>query len=133
MFVEMSFHDRLVCFVDSVGMTLLAVLFLLPLPNCLLRVCFLTLCCCFKILPTTNNLCNFWRSKFQQINIHKFCSWDDTFTQERNCGSPNNLCKCTESLCTLSTNTFYRIESLLVWKQPPCSVFFVRKECWRLF
>ena len=34
----MSLHDRLICFVDFVGKTLLAVLFLLPLPNCFLRV-----------------------------------------------------------------------------------------------
>ena len=50
MFVEMSLRDRLVCFADSVGMNLLAcrtpmapILFLLPLPNCFLRVCLPTL------------------------------------------------------------------------------------------
>ena len=43
MCVKMSFHDRLICFADFVGMTLLAVLFLLPLPNCFLRVCLPTL------------------------------------------------------------------------------------------
>ena len=39
----MSLRDLLICFADFVGMTLPAVLFLLPLPNCFLRVCFPTL------------------------------------------------------------------------------------------
>ena len=39
----MSLRDRLDCLVDFVGMILLAVLFLLPSPNCFLRVCFPTL------------------------------------------------------------------------------------------
>ena len=43
MFVKMSLRDRLICFVDFVGMTLLAVLFLLPSPTCFFRVCFPTL------------------------------------------------------------------------------------------
>ena len=43
MLVKMSLRDRLICFADFVGMTLLAVLFLLPPPICLLRVCLPTL------------------------------------------------------------------------------------------
>ena len=50
MFVKMSLRDRLICFADFVGMTLLELRFLLfPLllrllsPNCLLRVCLPTL------------------------------------------------------------------------------------------
>ena len=39
MFVKMSLRDLLICFADFVGMTLLALLFLLPLRNCFLRVC----------------------------------------------------------------------------------------------
>ena len=35
----MSLRGRLVCFADFIGMILLAVLFLLPLPNCFPRVC----------------------------------------------------------------------------------------------
>ena len=64
-----------------------------------------TLCSCLEILSTTNNLCNFWHSKFQQVSTYAFCSWDDIITQKWNCSSPNNLCKCTESPSTLSTNT----------------------------
>ena len=39
----MSLRDRLFCLADFVGTTLLALLFLLPLPNCFLRVCLPTL------------------------------------------------------------------------------------------
>ena len=39
----MSLRDRLICFADFVGMNLLAVLFLLPLSNCFLKVCLPTL------------------------------------------------------------------------------------------
>ena len=64
-----------------------------------------TLCSCLEILSTTNNLCNFWHSKFQQVSTYAFYSWDDILTQKPNCSSPNNLCKCTESPSTSSTNT----------------------------
>ena len=43
MFVKMSFRERLICFSDFVGMTLVAVLFLLPKPNFFLEVCLTTL------------------------------------------------------------------------------------------
>ena len=64
-----------------------------------------TFCSCLDVLSTTNNLCNFWRSKFQQVSTYAFCSWDDIFTQNWNCSSPNNLCKCTEAPPTLPTKT----------------------------
>ena len=63
------------------------------------------LCSCLEILSTTNNLCEFRRRKLQRLSFCPFCSWDDTFLQILNIGSPNNLCKCTESTSTLSTNT----------------------------
>ena len=43
MIVKMCLWDRLICFANSAGMTLLAVFFLLPLPNCFLGVCLPTL------------------------------------------------------------------------------------------
>ena len=43
MFVEMSLRDGLTCFADFVEMTLLILLFLLPLHNCFLRVLLFTL------------------------------------------------------------------------------------------
>ena len=64
-----------------------------------------TLCSRLDIHSTTNNLCNFWHSKFQQVSTYAFCSWDDLFTQKWNSSSPNNLYKRTDSLSTLSTNT----------------------------
>ena len=39
----MSLRGRLICFADFVGMTLFALRFLLPLPNCVLKVCLPTL------------------------------------------------------------------------------------------
>ena len=41
--MKLSLRDRLVCFGDFVGITLFAVLFLPPLPNCFLKVCLATL------------------------------------------------------------------------------------------
>ena len=64
-----------------------------------------TLCSCLEIFSTTNSLCNFWHSKLQQVITNAFCSWDNIFTQKWNCSSPENLCKCTKSPSTLSTNT----------------------------
>ena len=43
MFVKLSPRDQLICFADFLGMILLAAAFLLPLPNCFLRVCLPTL------------------------------------------------------------------------------------------
>ena len=50
MFVKISLRDRLICFADFAGMTLLALFFLLPLvllrlssPKCFLKVCLPTL------------------------------------------------------------------------------------------
>ena len=113
MFVKMSLRDRLICFADFVGMTLLEFRFLLPAvrlrlpsPNYFSQsLSSHTLCSCLDILSTTNNICNFWHSKFQQVSTYASCSQDDIFTQKWNCSSPNNLCKCTESSSTLSTNT----------------------------
>ena len=74
-----------------------------------------TLCSCLDILSTTNNLCNFWHSKFQQVSTYAFCSWDDKLTQKWNCSSANKLCKCTESPSTLSTNTSIVWNLYLSW------------------
>ena len=106
----MSLRDRLDCLVDFVGMILLCLLPAVRLrllsPNCFFQSLLShTLCSRPEILSTTNNLCDFWHSKFQQVSTYAFCSWDDIFTQKWNCSSPNNLCKCTESPSTLSTNT----------------------------
>ena len=64
-----------------------------------------TLCRCLEILSTINTFCIFSCNKFQQVSTYAFCSWDDTFFAKMDCSSPSNLCKCTESPPTLSTNT----------------------------
>ena len=64
-----------------------------------------TLCSCLEILSTNNNLCNLWHTKVQQNSTYAFCSWDDIFAKKYDCSSRNNLCKCTDSPSTLSTNT----------------------------
>ena len=74
-----------------------------------------TICSCPEIRSTTNNLCNFWHGKFQQVSTYAVCSWDDKFTQKWNCSSPNNLCKCTESPYTLSANASIELKLYLSW------------------
>ena len=76
-----------------------------------------TLCSCLEILSTTNNLCNFRHSKFQQVSTYAFYSWDDILTQKWNCSSPNNLCKCTESPSTLSTKSSIDWNLYLSWSK----------------
>ena len=59
-FVELSFCDQRSCFADFVGTTLLAVFFLLPLPNCFLRVCLPTFFAAvlkFFLPLTTSSIC----------------------------------------------------------------------------
>ena len=80
-----------------------------------------TLCSCLETFSTTNNLCNFCRSKFQQVSTYACCSWDDIFTQKKNCSSPKYLCKCTEFLVV--DQYLYRMESLLVLKQSSRNIF----------
>ena len=63
------------------------------------------ICSCLEIFSSTNNLCNFWRSIFNQVSNYAFCSWDDIITQKRKCKSPKILCKCTKVAYTLSTRT----------------------------
>ena len=74
-----------------------------------------TLCSCLETLSTANSLCNFWHSNFQQISTHAFCSRDDIFTRKQYCNSLNNLCKCTKSMSTLSTNTSIEWSLYLSW------------------
>ena len=74
-----------------------------------------TLRSCREIFSISKNICNSWHSNFQKVSTHSICSRDDIFTQKGNCGSPNNLCKCTESPSTLSTNTSIVWNLYLSW------------------
>ena len=98
MFVKICLCDRLVCFADFFGMTLLAVVFLLPLSNSHLRVCLPTVFAAVLkfFLPLTTSTTS-GATNLQEVNAHAFCSRDDIFNQKWTCCSPNNLCKCTES------------------------------------
>ena len=105
-FVKVSLSDRLVGFTVLVGMTLLAVFVLLPIPNCLLKIClptffapvlkyFLTpTVCAFSGTADSNGLApnRFDADTLPLRNIWNSCC-------------PNNFSKCTLSLPTLSTNT----------------------------
>ena len=62
-----------------------------------------TPCSRFERFSTAKNLSNLWCSKLQHVSNYAFCRWDDTFTQNWNCSSPNNLCKCTEAPSPLSS------------------------------
>ena len=64
----------------------------------------LTPCSPLEILSTTNNLCKFWHSKFQQVSTYTLCRWNDIFTQKWNCSSPKTLGKSPKSPSPLSSN-----------------------------
>ena len=116
MFVKMSLRDRMICVADFVGMTLLAVLFLLTLPNCFLRVCLPTLFAAvlkFFLPLTTSAISGTANSNKSAPSL--FAARTIFFTQKWNCCSPKNSCKCTESSSTLSTNTSIERNLYLSW------------------
>ena len=82
-----------------------------------------TLCSCLEILPTANNLCNFWRSKFQQFSSYAFCSWDDVFRQKRELQFSQKLVQVDRIPVHVVDQHLYRMESPLFLKQPSCNVF----------
>ena len=124
MFGKMSLRDRLICFADFFWNDSACSPFLATTTQLFSQsLSSHTLCNCLEFLSATNNLCNFWHGKFQQINSYAFCSWDDFFTQNWNCSSPNNLCKCTESPSTLSTNTSIEWNLYLSWSNHPLTYF----------
>ena len=116
MFVKISPPDRLISFSDSVWITLLAVLLLLPLPNCILRVCLRTpFAAVLKFfLPLTSSAISITANSNKSAPMH-LAAGTIKFTQKWNCSFPNNLCKCTESPSTLSTNTSTERNLYLSW------------------
>ncbi len=102
----MSLRDRLICFADFVGLTLLALRFLLPQPNCFLKVCLATLFAAVWIffLPLTTSAISGTANSNKSAPT-RFAAGTIYFTQKRNCSSPNTVCKCSESPSPLSTNT----------------------------
>ena len=82
-----------------------------------------TLCSCLDILSTTNNLCNFWQSNFQQVSTYAFCSWDDIFTQKMELQFSKKLVQVHRIPVHVVDQHLYSMESLLLLKQPSCNVF----------
>ena len=130
MFVKMSLRDRLICFADFVGKPLLALRFLLPpvllrLPslNCFLKVCLRTLFAAVLIffLPLTTSAISGTANSNKSAPT-RFA--DGTIYLRKNgiavlpitCASAPNPVRVVEQ-------HLYRMESLLVLKQPSCNVF----------
>ena len=104
---KLSLRDRLICLEDFVGMTQLTLSFLQPLPNCFLKVCppILFAALLILFLPLTTSAIT------RTANSNKSaptCFAAGTIYLRKNgiyASSPNDLCKCTESSSTLSTNS----------------------------
>ena len=101
MFVKMSLCDRLDCLIDFVGLiflftTAIQLFFQSLLSN--------ILCSRLESIYTANNFSSLCRSKLLHVSTDVFCRWDDIFTQEWNCSSPNKLCESQKSPCLLSSN-----------------------------
>ena len=116
MFVKLSFRDRLISFADLVGMTLLSLFVLLPLPNCFLRVCLPTLFAAFLLffLPLTTSA-HSGTANSNKSAPTRFAAGLIYLRKEGNCGSPNDLCKCAKSPSTLSSNISIEWNHFLSW------------------
>ena len=89
-----------------------------------------TLCSCIEIFSTTNNLCNFWHRNFQQVIVlqlgrYIYAKMELKFSQY--------VVQVHRIPVHVVDQHLFRMESLLVLKQPSCNVFQVRKEYWKLF
>ena len=126
MIVKMCLRDRLICFADFVGLTLLAVLFLLTPLNCFLNICLPTLFAAvlkFFLPLTSSAISGATNSKklaptsFAAETIF-FCQIEFQFSQY--------LVQLHRNPIHVVDQYLYRLESLLVLKQPSCNVFWVR-------
>ena len=101
----MSLRQGPVFFADFVELTLFSLFFLLPLPNCFLRVCLLPLFATVLNLFFQQPL-QFLSQKFPTsqhllvLQVEKYF-----FLQKWSWDFPNHLCKCTQSPSTLLTTT----------------------------
>ena len=96
----MFFRDRLVCFADFTEISPVALFFLLPPPNCFLRVW----------IPTLSGAVLKFFNHYQHLHFlaeQTPTSQHPSFlhTQKGKCGSTNNMCKCTKTKLRLSSNT----------------------------
>ena len=93
-----------------------------------LILCSSILCCYLENLSTTINLSNFWHRKLRQLITYAFCSWDILIQRKWKFGSPNNLCKCTESPSALSTNTSIEWNLSLSWNKHLATSFWLEMD-----
>ena len=114
MFAEKSLRDRLVCFAEFAGTSLLAVIFLQSLSNFFLKVCPPTL-----FAAVFNFFCPLETSAISgAANSNKSAPRSfvaGTIFIRKNASSPNYLCKCTEGPSTMSTNTFIQWNIYFSW------------------
>ena len=142
-FCKMSLRDRLVCFADFVGVNLLACfaytssfppvapfLFLLPpvrlwlpSPNCFLRVCLPTLfAAVFKFfLPLTTSAI-FGTANSNKSAPTRFAA-GTIYLRKKEIAVLPITCASAWILVHIVDHHLYRMESLLVLKQPSCNVF----------
>ena len=103
MSVDISLGGKLDCFADFVERTLPSVFFLVPLPNCFLRVCVRSIFAAVRklFLPLTT-FDYFCHSKVQEVNTDACRNSDTFFTHKTIWVSPSNSRKCQEWLSRMS-------------------------------
>ena len=146
MFVKMSLRDRVICFADFAGMTLLfclpyanslppmaPFLFLQPVPNCFPRVCLRTIfAAVLKVFLPLTTSANSGTATSNKSAPTRFA--DGTIYLRKNWIAVLPItCEVHQILVHLVDQHLYRMEALVVLEQPSCNVFYVRNECWKLF
>ena len=133
----MSLRDRLVCFADFVGMNLLALRFLLPTapfrlrlpsPNCFLKVCLPTFFAAVLkfFLPLTTSAISGTANSNKSAPT-RFAA-GTIYLRKNGIAFPNNLCKCTKSPSTLSTNTSIECNLYFSWSNHLVTSFRLETE-----
>ena len=129
----MSLRDRLICFAYFVGMTVLAVFFLLPLPNCSLKICLPTLfAAVLKLfLPLTTSVIS--GAANSNMSAPTRFAAGTMYLRKMELQFSQQLVQVHRIPVHVVDQYLYRMKSPLVLKQPSCKVFYVRNECWKLF
>ena len=124
----MSLRHRLDCLLDFVILILLC---LLPLPNCVFRVCFPTLFAAvlkdFLPLIFSPILCAANSNKSAPMRL-----WM-TYLRKKELQFSQKLVKEPQIPLLSVFQPFYSTKILFVLKQPSCSIVCVRNECWTTF
>ena len=123
MFVRLSHRDRLICLTDFVEMTLLAVFFLLPLPNWFLKVSPPTLFAAVRkffipfrtsAIPGAPNSDKLAPTNFAAGTI---------YLRKNGIAVLPKICAGARISVHVVDQYLYRMESLFLLKQPSCNVF----------